>query len=183
MSFSPPAGTRKMKMLVQSGWLLSLLFTVSATASADVKQSSTTPSLHSMIRNVHLPTNSIKSKSSILSSTDPTTSTAAPDPTSSSFYFVVKGTDTPFGADCLYVSEASSSDGLFVLLFGPQKPNPDLAQIFTLSNATHVSFTEDASGSVATYYDLYGGLFFKTPDPSVTDPAFCELSDFVTLSE
>lgn len=172
-----------MKMLVQSCWLLSLLFTVLATASADAKKSSTTASSQPITSTIHLPTSSIKSESSILSSTHPTTSTAAPDPTSSAFYLVVKDTGTPFDGDYLYVGEAFSGDGLFVLLFGPQEPDPDLAQIFTLSNATYGSLTEDASGSVATYYDLYGGLLFETPDPSVPDPASCELSDFVILCQ
>lgn len=169
-------------MLLQYCRLLSLLSIIaSATASADVKKSSTIASVHPT---TSATTSSIHLTSSILSSADPTTSTAAPHPTSSAFYLVVADTGTPFDGDYLFVGQAFAGDGLFVLRFGSQAPDPDLSQIFSLGNATYGTLIDDASGEIATYYDLYGGIIFDSPGALYGDtPVTCELADGAILCQ
>lgn len=163
-------------MLIQSCWLPSLLFIVSATVSAQL----TTTLLYPIANGTSIPTSSIDPTSSILPAA--TTSTAAPLPTSSSFYLVVADTGTSLDGDYLSVGEAFSGDGIFVLLFGAKEPDPYEGDIFSLSNATYGNLIYNPSGNIATYYDLYGGIIFQDPDPAVAEsygdtPATCELAD------
>ncbi|KAM0795176.1 hypothetical protein BDR22DRAFT_872218 [Usnea florida] len=165
----------KFKMLIQSYWLLSLLFVSSATAAPDKKKTSTIiplPSSTSVTQVSITPTSS--------TSTSPPTSTASPAPISSSFYLVVADTGTPFDGDYLYLGQAFPGDGLFVLLFGSQTPNPDLSQTFRLSNGSYGSLVDNDSGLIADYYDLYGGILFGAyGEKAVT----CELADGVILCQ
>ena len=165
-------------MLLKSCWLSGSLFVVLASAS-------TTIALYPIANTTSVPTSSIDATptSSIL----PDASTAAPLPTSSAFYLVVADKGTPFDGDYLYVGQAFSGDGLYVLLFGK---GLDLggASVFHLSNGSYGSLTSDPSGYVATYYDLYGGLLFQDPDPATLEaygetPATCELADGVILCQ
>ena len=162
-------------MLIQSYWLLSLLFVSSATAAADKKKTSSTTSLPSSTSATHISNTPLSSTSVNLP-----TSTASPTPISSSFYLVVADTGTPFDGDYLYLAQAFPGNGLFVLLFGAQTPNEDLSQIFSLSNATYGSLVDNDSGLIADYYDLYGGILFGAyGEKAIT----CELADGVILCQ
>ena len=165
-------------MLLKSCWLLGSLSIVLASAS-------TTTPLYPIANTTSVPTSSIDTTPT--SSTLPDASTAAPLPTSSAFYLVVADKGTPFDGDYLYVGEAFSGDGLFVLLFGTGL-DPGGAAVFHLSNGSYGSLTSDPAGYVATYYALYGGLLFQDPDPAVLaaygeTPATCELADGVVLCQ
>lgn len=159
-------------MLVQSYWLLSLLFVVSsATPAADKKKTSTTTSL---------PSSTTTSSTTPPASSLPPPTAPSPVPTSSSFYLVVEATGTPFDGDYLHLAQAFPGDGLYVLLFGPQTPDPDLSQIFSLTNGSYGSLVDDDSGLVADYYDLYGGVLFGAYGEKALT---CELADSVVLCQ
>ena len=111
-------------------------------------------------------------------------STPSPLPTSSSFYLVVADTGTPFDGDYLYIGYAFAGDGLNVALFGKE---PQLADgsVFHLSNGSYGSLINNPASTVATYYDLYGGLLFETLVPGYPSetPVTCELADAVILCQ
>ena len=165
-------------MPVHFSWLLEMLSILSTTASAK----STTTLLYPIANGTSVPTSSIDPASSVL----PSTSTTAPLPTSSSFYLVVGDTGTLWDGEFLYLGLNFSDDGITVLLFGPKTPDPYLGDIFSLSNGTYGSLTDNTSGWVATYFDLDSAVVFQDTDPFVLEsygmiPDTCELADGVVL--
>lgn len=172
-------------------WLPSLLFILSTTASADLKRRdsppSTTTAPYPTANATYAITTSKDPPSSTLPS-DPTTSTPTTTPTSSAFYLVVADTGTPWDGDYLYVAQDFAGDGLYVLLFGDQVPDPYGGSVFFLSDATYGNLTHVQAGQIATYFDLYGAILFQDPDPFVLSgngetPVTCELADGAILCQ
>ena len=94
---------------------------------------------------------------------------------------------TPFDGNYLYVGQAFSGDGQYVLLFG-QGLDLGGGSVFHLSEGSYGSLVSNPAGYVGTYYDLYGAILFQDPDPAVLEeygetPVTCELADGAILCQ